>query len=526
MFSIKGFFQVVARPFAGRNSLRSNNRGIVGKTLMERYKVLAELGEGGLGKTYLAEDLHIPVVPLPRRVVKQILSQKMNSAVKRYFKKEAQALASLNHPQIPVLHASFEIDGIPYIVQDFIEGHDLSQEISISEDAAKCWTQQDVIVFLVDMLGILDYVHSQGIIHRDIKPSNIMRRQADDALILIDFGIVKDTNSKSSSMSRGVGTQGYMPLEQWLGNAQFNSDIYALGMTMLQAVTATYPAVLSIEQRLSLLRRTLSPALFAIFSSLIEEDYLQRCQSAKAALLLLEPLQNKSLRGYRSSSRFVPKSTSRTTNSPELIPKLHSEKLRIKLIVQKLLRSLTRWFSAATSKNNKILIRIAVKFMWSIGVVILIADLLVILALTVFPASTVPYDIWTLIPIANAVAYFNRGNLKIDKLNDTKGALADYNKAIEIKPQYAGAYINRGNLKTDKLNDTKGALADYNKAIEIDTQYAKAYYNRAILNEYHLKNKSGAIEDFRQAIKLFRQQGKTKELQNAINQLKSLGASE
>jgi serine/threonine protein kinase len=124
MFLIERFFRFVARPLVGLSSLHPN-RGIVGKTLMERYKVLWKLGEGGLGKTYLAEDLQIPIKPRPRRVVKQILSQKMTPVIKRYFQKEAEALASLNHPQIPILHASFEVKGIPYIVQDFVEGHDL-----------------------------------------------------------------------------------------------------------------------------------------------------------------------------------------------------------------------------------------------------------------------------------------------------------------------------------------------------------------------------------------------------------------
>jgi tetratricopeptide (TPR) repeat protein len=124
----------------------------------------------------------------------------------------------------------------------------------------------------------------------------------------------------------------------------------------------------------------------------------------------------------------------------------------------------------------------------------------------------------------DAITYNNRGNLK-DDLNDPQGALADYNKAIALKPDFATAYSNRGNLK-DKLNDPQGALADYNKAIALKPDFAAAYYNRGILEKIKLNNPRSAIQDFRQAAKFYRQQGRTQDLQDTINQLRSLGATE
>jgi tetratricopeptide (TPR) repeat protein len=122
------------------------------------------------------------------------------------------------------------------------------------------------------------------------------------------------------------------------------------------------------------------------------------------------------------------------------------------------------------------------------------------------------------------LAYNNRGFLKVTKLQDTPGALADYNRAIELNPKYAIAYNNRGVLKVDKLQDATGGLADYSRAIELNQKYALAYYNRGIVKKNRLNDRPGAIRDFQQAANLFRQQGKTADLQDALNELRALGA--
>jgi tetratricopeptide (TPR) repeat protein len=116
--------------------------------------------------------------------------------------------------------------------------------------------------------------------------------------------------------------------------------------------------------------------------------------------------------------------------------------------------------------------------------------------------------------------------LKADKLNDSQGALADFNLAISLNPKFAGAYYNRGLLKADKLNDSQGALADFNLAIFLNPKYVTAYYNRGILKAYKLNDRPGAISDFRTAARIFRQQGQTQYLKLAIDQLRELGATE
>jgi tetratricopeptide (TPR) repeat protein len=126
----------------------------------------------------------------------------------------------------------------------------------------------------------------------------------------------------------------------------------------------------------------------------------------------------------------------------------------------------------------------------------------------------------------DATLYYNRGILKGDKLNDDQGALADYNQAISLNPKKANAYYNRGNLRHNKLNDSQGALADYNQATSLSPQDANAYVNRGVLKYAKLNDKAGAIQDFRQAAKLFRAQGQTQDLQQMIDILRKLGATE
>jgi tetratricopeptide (TPR) repeat protein len=123
----------------------------------------------------------------------------------------------------------------------------------------------------------------------------------------------------------------------------------------------------------------------------------------------------------------------------------------------------------------------------------------------------------------HAKTYYNRGNLKVDKLDDIQGALADYNKAIVLDIHYADAYNRRGILKKDKLNDIKGALADYHRAIELNPQYADAYYNRGILKKDPLNDKTGAIKDFQQAANLYQKQDDMSSYRDAIDRLKELG---
>ncbi|BAY96705.1 serine/threonine protein kinase [Tolypothrix tenuis PCC 7101] len=211
-------------------------------TLAGRYEIIRKLGEGGFGATFLARDNLQPSKPLC--VVKQLLPNQSHPRVVQFFDKEAAILERLGkHPQVPQLLAHFNENQNLYIVQEFIEGQDLSKEIIPGKPLSEGYATK----LLQDVLEILSFVHNQGVIHRDIKPQNLMRRHQDGKIFLIDFGAVKELGTlmvntqgevKSSII---IGTPGYMPYEQNSGKPCLGSDVYALGMTIIQALTGVSP---------------------------------------------------------------------------------------------------------------------------------------------------------------------------------------------------------------------------------------------------------------------------------------------
>lgn len=116
-------------------------------------------------------------------------------------------------------------------------------------------------------------------------------------------------------------------------------------------------------------------------------------------------------------------------------------------------------------------------------------------------------------------AYNGRGAIKAE-INDLQGALSDINRAIQLKPNLAGAYNNRAVLKAVKLNDLQGGLVDFNRAIQLDPKYSSAYALRGNLKYERLNDRAGGIADMQEAAKLFQQQGKTNDYRKAIEQLK------
>lgn len=214
--------------------------------LAERYAIVETLGSGGFGDTFLAQDTQMPS---GRKVVVKRLrpianNAKLDHSIKERFHKEAAILEDLgkHHPQIPELYAYFSQHGYYYLVQEYIEGKTLGNLGKISPQTAR--------QLLGQLLPVLSYIHSKKIIHRDIKPDNIIVRASDHIPVLIDFGAVRETmgtvmsSSGSCVSSVVIGTPGFMPPEQSAGRPVFSSDLYALAMTMIYALTGRYPAEL------------------------------------------------------------------------------------------------------------------------------------------------------------------------------------------------------------------------------------------------------------------------------------------
>ncbi|MBW4679487.1 MAG: SUMF1/EgtB/PvdO family nonheme iron enzyme [Microcoleus vaginatus WJT46-NPBG5] len=269
---------------------------VAGKILRNRYKIVKLLGSGGFGETYLANDLDIPVTPKPKCVVKRLQPEAINPDIQRLFQKEAEILYKLaqNHERLPKLFAYFEENQEFYLIQEFIEGHDLSKELSPGKKLSETYA----IKLLQETLEILAYVHQNNIIHRDIKPQNIMRRK-DGKLMLIDFGAVKEIGTQKTILSRqtsrtvSIGTLGFMPSEQAMGKPKPSSDIYALGKTVIFALTGIEPDLLEEDNDGEVIWKnhaSVSDALAEILSKMVRDHFTHRYANAAEVLQTLNSL--------------------------------------------------------------------------------------------------------------------------------------------------------------------------------------------------------------------------------------------
>ncbi|MEG4344133.1 serine/threonine-protein kinase [Microcoleus sp. A003_D6] len=223
--------------------------------LRARYRVIEPLGQGGFGATFLAKDISLP--GQPSCVVKQLRpsssSPRVLEMARELFKREAKTLGQLgDHPQVPRLLDYFETEQQFYLVQEYVKGSTLKQEVKHSGR----FNESDVKNFLLEILPVVQYIHSQGVIHRDIKPANIIRRVQDSHLVLIDFGAVKDQVSQTilldpadqtANTKFSVGTFSFAPPEQMALRPIFASDIYAVGMTCLYLLTGKSPKDLDFD---------------------------------------------------------------------------------------------------------------------------------------------------------------------------------------------------------------------------------------------------------------------------------------
>ncbi|MBD2292441.1 protein kinase [Anabaena sphaerica FACHB-251] len=274
---------------------------MIGKLLDHRYQVIRILATGGFGQTYIAEDTRRPGNPIC--VVKHLkpvsTDQKIFETAKRLFNSEAETLEKLgNHDQIPRLLAYFDENQEFFLVQEYIDGHTLSQELIPGQP----WSQNQVVQLLLEVLGILEFVHQEGVIHRDIKPDNIIRRAADYKLVLVDFGAVKQLRSPLVSVGAqltatvAIGTPGYMPTEQGQGKPRPNSDIYSLGIIAIQALTGVPANQLQEDPNTGeILWQHFLPVnyrLAEILTKMVRYHFKDRYQTATEALQACRELMN------------------------------------------------------------------------------------------------------------------------------------------------------------------------------------------------------------------------------------------
>jgi tetratricopeptide (TPR) repeat protein len=417
-----------------------------GKVIGKRYQILSDLGAGGFGKTFLAVDLHLP--NNNRCVVKQLQPDSDDpftlETARRLFQKEAEILQQLGiYPQIPQLFAYFEEDCQFYLVQEYIEGHELASELTYHDRqqiVRQQYNEQQTIALLQEILSILQFIHQNNVIHRDLNPHNLIRRHSDKKLVIIDFGAVKQITSQTivnnqtnqKKVTVCIGTPGYLPSEQANGNPRFSSDIYALGIIGIQALTGCLAEELKIDpqtgeidwHRLSNNSNISSP-LKNFLDTAVRYDYRQRYPSAVEALQAVQKLQDKS----NNKATLISRTLLFVRNS--LVKKSFANRLKQMIITGSI---------------------IAI----SVG------------GYAIFDRLKQQYTAQELYQQANTLYELKR----------YQEAYTIYEKVLKAQPNNSDALKGKADV-LQKLNRDRDALINYEKVIQIDSENWQAWLGRA-----------------------------------------------
>jgi serine/threonine protein kinase len=466
---------------------------MIGQLLDRRYRIVQILSSGAFGQTYLAADMRRP--GHPHCVVKQLRPPNNNSHVLktalRLFEKEAEILEKLGrHPQIPMLLAYFEENNNFYLVEELIEGHPLSKELIPGSP----WHETRVIQLLTEILDVLLFVHKNNVIHRDVNPSNIIRRKSDHKLVLIDFGSVKEVSTQlvngngQAMRTIATGTPSYMPIEQFQGNPQYSSDIYAVGMVAIQAITGLESSDLPKLQDPSLSstgevswrhRANVSGGFGKIVDQMVHHYYGKRYPSAEEVLTDLQQLNIPTSSQKKPAKKPNNPITQVNFNQGSKIIGIAVVSCVSLLVLVGLLRTISR---PAPLKAQAALER---------GIEQLKNENPSGAVKTLTRAVRLNPD--------SAEAFNHRGNAYYE-LGSPQQAVNDFNQAIQLSPDYKNAYFNRGWARYD-LKDYSGAVQDYTRVIELDPTDLDAYYQRGVV--YHEQdNFKAAIADYTRVIEL------------------------
>lgn len=225
-----------------------------GYQLDGKYEVVDRLGEGGFGATFVVKSLIARIETYFAAKCQKLTGnvQRDQDLIER-FEQEAIVLQQVGsqHGQIPTLFDYFDFEGNFYLIQELVRGQTLSDTVTHLSQKNQIFSEFRAAEIVVSLLEVLDHLHRQGLIHRDIKPENIILRQGDQKPVLIDFGLIKQLTQENYLQTGTIaGTIGYCPVEQQLGKALFQSDLYAVGMTFLFMTTGVLPHQLQFNDRL------------------------------------------------------------------------------------------------------------------------------------------------------------------------------------------------------------------------------------------------------------------------------------
>lgn len=283
---------------------------MIGQTI-SHYKILEKLGEGGMGVVYKAEDLK-----LRRTVALKFLPHHLTTAEteRERFLQEAQAAATLNHPNVCVIHAIEESGSHQFIVMECVEGKTLRQIVQSTHP-----TLQSAVTYAIQIGEALHEAHTRGVVHRDVKAENIMVNTKNQIKVM-DFGLAKLKGSlKLTRTSSTVGTLAYMAPEQIQGGeVDARSDIFSFGVVLFEMLTGHWPfrgeheaaimySILNEDaEQLTKYQPDASPELLHILGRALEKDPEDRYQSVHDMVIDLRRLKKESTKVSRSTQPVAP----------------------------------------------------------------------------------------------------------------------------------------------------------------------------------------------------------------------------
>ncbi|MEG4085702.1 tetratricopeptide repeat protein [Microcoleus sp. POL10_C6] len=473
---------------------------MIGQLLDRRYRIIKVTDSSEVGKTYLAADTHRP--GYPQCTVREMrlpgTSSQTPELVKVIFQRNAEIIEKLGkHDKIPELLAYFEENQSLYLIEEFIAGSPLSQELIPGQP----WDEDQVIGLLSEILEILVFIHEKGFIHRRIQPDIAIRRESDGKFVLVDFSLDKEINpelanchllsqTSPNSVKRPVAKKQdlaaqelYVPIEQSSGNPRYNSDIYALGTIAQLAVTGLSPNELSAlknnKNEISWRNRaTCSAALADIIDRMVRSDCEERYQEAAEVLADLKQIAVK-LEVEPPPATIITHAMSQPRRqSPTKLLLLAATATA--LILTALI--IYFWQSQSPARSKELLARGVTKAQQG-DTTGAIADYTQAIALNASDAET----------------YYKRANARYD-MGATEQAIQDYTQAIKVNPSHTKALYNRGMARLD-IGDKRGAVEDFTQVVRLHPSDGEAYSQRG-LAYYDLGDYRTAIEDYTQAIRL------------------------
>lgn len=479
---------------------------MIGQLLDGRYRIIKVTDSNAVGKTYLAADTHRPGYPqcTVREMRLSPTSSQTPELIKIIFQSNAEIIEKLGkHDKIPELLAYFEENQSLYLIEEFIAGAALSQELI----PGQAWPEDKVIALLEEVLKIQVFIHENGFVHGRIQPPNLIRRESDGKLVVINFRLDKEmgreiVNSPLLSQNSYNSTKGlfakktepvvrtvYTPIEQLEGNPRYNSDIYALGTIALLALTGLSASELAaLKNDIGSInwrdRANCTVPLADIIDKMVRSNFEERYQQAAEVLADLKQITFKT---SHKTKVEPPPATIITPAMSQPLPQLRSNSRLLTVVLLAsaaiLIVGIIYWWQSKSPARAKELFASGQQKAQQGDKSGAIADYSSAIALNA----------------SDAEAFYQRANARYD-MGSREAAVEDYTQAIKVNPSHSKAIYNRG-LARFEMGDLRGAVEDFTTAVRLSPNDADAYYQRA-LAYYDLSDYRTAIEDYTTAIRL------------------------